>query len=119
MPNNDDKDDQMDMSRHHLLDNLAQERDGHVYGSATCSTAIAYPDFTMPDPKDPEITHYLRWIGDRMIRVVAKRGEEGRLEIITTYDDQDETRRFKRDHPEVIAERPGPDLAGRGRHRSR
>ena len=73
-----------------------------------------------PEPDGPARQHFADCLANPDYRLfVAQRGEEGRLEIITAYDDQDETRRFKRDHPEVIAERSGPDLAGRGRYRSR
>jgi hypothetical protein len=111
-----DVDLQLDLSRHQILDNVAPERAGHVYGTATCSAAIAYPDFTVPDAEDQRVTHFLRWIGDRMIRVLARLKKDGRWLVITAHDDEDETRRFRRDRPEIAA-KPAPDLAARRRFR--
>jgi hypothetical protein len=106
----------IEKSGHHLYDNIAQERNGHIYGSVTCCWAIALPDIVLDDREDKSVRHYLRWIGDRMLRVKA-RFENGRWFVLTAHDDEGETKRFQRDRPEVIAARPGPDLAGRRRYR--
>jgi len=61
----------------------------------TVEEVLIKPDYLEPDTLDTELIHYVKRVGERYLRVVAKKKGKT-LDVITAFYDRRLLRRFKK-----------------------